>query len=203
MFKALLPKEEKYFEDFSIMINMIEEMAGLAKAFFGNIERNEELPLKLRSLEKRCDELSQKVFKKLNKSFLTPFDREDIFALMKNLEKVSDAINASVTRAVVYNLTTHLDVAGKLLGIAELQIKELHISIVKFKVKSTENLKTVKDLEQEADVIYRDAVSKLFREETNAIELFKRKEILDVLEDVTDKCQAVASVITAISLKNG
>ncbi|MGE5429492.1 MAG: DUF47 domain-containing protein [Syntrophomonadaceae bacterium] len=203
MFKSLLPKEEKYFEDFSAMIIVISEMATLAKEFFGNAKYDEETPLKLKSLEKRCDEISHKVFKKLDKSFLTPFDREDIYALIKILEKVSDAINAAVTRAKVYNLTEPLKVAEKLLQIASMQIKELYTAIVDRKVKWNENLKIVKDLEQEADLIYREAITKLFKEETNAIELIKRKEVLDVLEDITDKCQAVASVIFTISLKNG
>ncbi|MGE5680924.1 MAG: DUF47 domain-containing protein [Bacillota bacterium] len=203
MFKGLLPKEEKYFDDFAAMVTTINQMVTLAKEFFCDNKYSSEPSLKLKSLEKRCDEISQKVFKKLNKSFLTPFDREDIFALIKTLEKVSDAINASVTKATVYNLTVHLPAADKLLQIAGMQVKELNISIVEHKVKSTENLKTVKDLEQEADQIYRDAVTKLFKEETNAIELFKQKEILDVLEDITDKCQAVASIIATISLKNG
>ncbi|HEX2964129.1 MAG: DUF47 domain-containing protein [Bacteroidota bacterium] len=203
MFKALLPKEEKYFEDFSAMIIAISEMATLAKNFFGNANYDEETSLKLKALEKRCDEISHKVFNKLDKSFLTPFDREDIYALIKTLEKVSDAINAAVTRAKVYNLTEPLKVAEKLLQIASMQIKELYTSIVDRKVKSNDNLKIVKDLEQEADLIYREAITKLFKEESNAIELIKRKEVLDVLEDITDKCQAVASVIFTISLKNG
>lgn len=185
------------------MIIAISEMATLAKNFFGNANYDEETSMKLKALEKRCDEISHKVFNKLDKSFLTPFDREDIYALVKTLEKVSDAINAAVTRAKVYNLTEPLKVAEKLLQIASMQIKELYTSIVDRKVKSNENLKIVKDLEQEADLIYREAITKLFREETNAIELIKRKEVLDVLEDITDKCQAVASVIFTISLKNG
>jgi uncharacterized protein Yka (UPF0111/DUF47 family) len=203
MFKGLLPKEEKYFDDFSLMIKTISEMTSLAKEFFCDAKYDTGISLKLKSLEKRCDEISQKVFKKLNKSFLTPFDREDIYALIKKLEQVSDAINASVTKATVYNLTQPLSVSNKLLQIAGMQVKELYISIVDHKVKFVENLKTVKDLEQEADQIYREAVTKLFKEETNAIELFRQKEILDILEDITDKCQAVASVIATITLKNG
>ncbi|MDP4173559.1 MAG: DUF47 family protein [Bacteroidota bacterium] len=203
MFKGLLPKEEKYFDDFSLMIKTISEMTSLAKEFFCDAKYESGISLKLKSLEKRCDEISQKVFKKLNKSFLTPFDREDIYALIKKLEQVSDAINASVTKATVYNLTQPLSVSNKLLQIAGMQVKELYISIVDHKVKFVENLKTVKDLEQEADQIYREAITKLFKEETNAIELFRQKEILDILEDITDKCQAVASVIATITLKNG
>ncbi|MGE5403081.1 MAG: DUF47 domain-containing protein [Ignavibacteriales bacterium] len=202
MFKGLLPKEEKYFEDFSKMISTVSEMAELTKAFFQDGKYDPEIQLKLKSLEKKCDEISEKVIKKLNKSFLTPFDREDIFALIRTLEKISDAINAAVTRVIVYNLTEQIEASDKLLKIAGLQIKELYSCIVDHKVKATDNLKTVKYLEQEADVIYRENISKIFRDEKNAIELFKKKEILDVLEDITDKCQTVASVIMTISLKN-
>ncbi|MGE5458653.1 MAG: DUF47 domain-containing protein [Methanococcaceae archaeon] len=203
MFKNILPKEEKYYEDFNAMISLVVEMAGYSKQFFENALYNEEISLKLKSHEKRCDEIREKVIKKLNKSFLTPFDREDIFALIRTLEKISDAILAASTRVKLYNLTKPLESAAKLHQIIEMQTKELHNAIVVHKLKATDELKNVKDLEQEADLIYRSAISKLFLEEKDAIELIKQKEILDILEDVTDKCQNTASVIFTISLKNG
>jgi predicted phosphate transport protein (TIGR00153 family) len=203
MFKKLLPKEEKFFEDFNSMITTVKEMIDLTKEFFTGGKYDEKIVLQLKSLEKRCDEMSHKIINKLNKSFLTPFDREDIFELIKSLEKLSDVIYASVSRVKLYHLTSPLPVSEKFLQIAGLQIDILYKAILELKVKHVDSLKTVKDLESEADQIYRDTISTLFSEETNAIELIKKKEILDILETITDKCQTLAGVLITISLKNG
>ncbi|MCX6151098.1 MAG: DUF47 family protein [Ignavibacteriales bacterium] len=202
MFKFLLPKEEKYFEDFNIMVAAVTEMADMAKEFFNKAVYDDEIILKITALEKRCDEISQKVIKKLNRSFLTPFDREDIYDLIHTLEKLSDSIYAAVTRVKVYNFTQHLDVADKLLQIAGLQLKEIHLSIVEHKLKQTDGLKNVKDYEEEADNIYREAISLLFREEKDAIDLMRKKAIIDALETVTDRCQNIAAAVMTIALKN-
>ncbi|MGE5352119.1 MAG: DUF47 domain-containing protein [Acidobacteriota bacterium] len=203
MLKGLTPKEDKYFDDFSSMIKTISEMAALSNEFFCDGKYDDEISLKMKFMERRCDEISHKVFKKLDKSFLTPFDREDIYKLIKTLETISDTIYAAVTRVTIYDLKTPLPVAEKLLKIASTQIEELYKSIVDNKVKVTEDLKRVSALEEEADAIYREAVTNLFKEEKNAIELIKKKEILDILETTTDKCVAVSSVIVTVSLKNG
>lgn len=202
MFKNLLPKEEKFFEDFNRLMANLIEMVKLSQDFFQDAKYSDEIEMKLKSLEKRCDEGSQKVIKKLNKSFLTPFDREDIFDLVRKMEKVSDDLYAASARVKLYNLSSPVKAAEKLLQIASIQTRELSVSIVENKFKRTDNLKIVKDLEEEADQLYREAISRLFKEETNAIELIKQKEVLEVLEMVTNRCQAVASVITSISLKN-
>lgn len=202
MFKKFLPKEEKFYEDFNSMIATVKEMVNLAKEFFKCGNYDDKYVLQLKSLEKRCDEMSHKVINKLNKSFLTPFDREDIFELIKSLEKLSDVIYASASRVKLYHLTGTLSASEKLLNIAEMQVDILHKAISALKEKQVESLKAVKDLESEADQIYRDTISTLFKEETNAIELIKKKEVLDILETITDKCQTLAGVLITISLKN-
>lgn len=202
MFKKLLPKEEKFYEDFNSMITTVKEMILLTKEFFTNANYDEKYVFQLKSLEKRCDEMSHKIINKLNKSFLTPFDREDIFELIKSLEKLSDVIYASVSRVKLYNLTESLSASEKLLNIAGMQIDILYKAIIELKVKQVDSLKAVKDLESEADQIYRDTIRCLFKEETNAIELIKKKEVLDILETITDKCQTLAGVLITISLKN-
>ena len=85
MFKILLPKEEKYFEDFKDMVSYLSEMAKYAHALFSSDEIDTTLILKIKPLEIRCSETSQKITKRLNKTFITPLDREDIFALTKKL----------------------------------------------------------------------------------------------------------------------
>jgi len=84
MFKGLLPKEEKYFEDFKEIITHVEEMARITNEFFSADEYQKDIYLRLKPIEKRCDEISTKVIKRLNNTFITPFDREDIFSLIKD-----------------------------------------------------------------------------------------------------------------------
>ncbi|MFO7446340.1 MAG: DUF47 family protein, partial [Ignavibacteriaceae bacterium] len=104
MFKKLLPKEEKYFDDFKEMITHIEEMAKFTENLFDSEVPDKNNFLKMKPLEVRCDEISSKITKRLNKTFITPFDREDIFALIKRLDDVSDLLLGAAARVDTYNI---------------------------------------------------------------------------------------------------
>lgn len=204
MIKALLPKEEKYFEDFKAIMGHIQEIAIQTKDFFSADSYDPDIYLKLKPLEHRCDEINSKVVKRLNKTFITPFDREDIFTLMKRMDSISDCLFGAAVRVDTYNLTEPVEGAAKLASIVVQQTKELQIIIQDLKKRSGQvtECKTVKDLESEADNVYRAALKKLFLEEKDPITLFKKKEILDILENAADKCQSTANVIVAILIKN-
>lgn len=202
MFKNLLPKEEKYFEDFKEMISYIEEMAAYAHKLFSAETVEKDHYLKLKPLEHRCDEITSRITKRLNKTYITPFDREDIFALIKRLDDISDMLLGASARVETFNITEKVNYADKLASIVHKQVTELGRAIQDLKVKSINELKTVKDLESEADHVYQQAIKELFHNETNAISLIKQKEILDLLERTSDRCQSTANVILAIFLKN-
>jgi len=204
MFKGLLPKEEKYFEDFKEIITHVEEMARITNEFFAADEYTKDIYLRLKPLEKRCDEISTKVIKRLNNTFITPFDREDIFSLIKKIDSLSDLLLGTVARIDMYSITDKVDGAEQLSMIIFRQIKELEIVLQDLKNKGEQinECKAVKDLETEADTIYRQTLKKLFIEEKDAITLFKKKEILDMLEKACDKCQSTANVIISILIKN-
>lgn len=202
MFKKLLPKEEKYFEDFKDMINLIGEMANHTNEIFSHEQIDKSLLLKIKPLEVRCDEITSRVVKRLNKTYVTPFDREDIFTLIKKLDDISDLLLGITARLDTYNITTKLKYTDKLAAIVLEQIKELGTAIQDLKVKSINECKAVKDLEKEADRIYQQAVKELFDTEKDAITLIKRKEILELLEEASDKCQVVANVVLSIFIKN-
>jgi len=204
MIKALLPKEEKYFEDFKAIMSHIQEIAAQTKEFFSADTYDPDIYLKLKPLEHRCDEINSRVVKRLNKTFITPFDREDIFALIKRMDSISDCLFGAAVRVDTYSLTEPVDGAAKLASIVLQQTKELEIIIQDLKKRSgpINECKTVKDLESEADNVYRMALKKLFLEEKDPITLFKKKEILDILENASDKCQSTATVIIGILIKN-
>lgn len=204
MFNKLLPKEEKYFEDFKDIILLIKEMGIITHEFFTHYPYDKDVYLKLKPLERRCDEITSKVVKRLNKTFITPFDREDIFTLIKKIDDISDLLLGATSRVDIYNLTEKVEGAEELAAIIVQQLKELEIVIQDLKSthKQVNECKAVKDLETEADNIYRSNLKKLFMEEKDPMVVFKKKEILDILENGSDKCQSTANVILQILIKN-
>lgn len=204
MLKVLMPKEDKYFEDFKEMINFVDQMGLITLEFFSSQSYDESIFLKLKPLEKRCDEIASKVIKRLNNSFITPFDREDIFSIIKKIDGIGDLLLATCALVDTYSLTQKVNGAKELANVIKEQISVLKSVFNSLKSNSgvIEKCKAVKDLESQADQLYRTNMKILFSEEKDAITLFKKKEILDGLENTADKCQSAANVIMSISLKN-
>ena len=202
MLKKLLPKEEKYFEDFKEMITHIEEMGSLTHKLFSSAKPDKDLILKIRPLERRCDEVSSKIIKRLNKTYITPFDREDIFTLAKKLDDIGDMLLAASIRIDIYNVKQKIKHADKLISIVLQQIKELGIAINDLKVKHTNECKAVAVLETEADKVYHQAMKELFLEEKDPLNVIRKKDILSILEEASDKSQSAANVILSIFIKN-
>jgi uncharacterized protein len=204
MFKKFLPKEEKYFDHFNDMATHINDMAKVCHQFFLSDPYDFAFLLQLKPLEKRCDEVLSKVVKQLNKSFITPFDREDILTLINKLDDISDTIWGASKRIEMFRIQKKIGGADKLTAIISRQMEELNRAI--HGLHSTKEImdecKAVKDLGTEADVIYQTTMTRLFEDETDAITLMKEKEILDILENASDKCQTVATVIISMVIKN-
>ncbi|MCW9094400.1 MAG: DUF47 family protein, partial [Ignavibacteriaceae bacterium] len=180
----------------------IQQMAKYTEELFsdGPIDKNHYLNIK--PLELRCDEISSRVVKRLNKTFITPFDREDILALTKRLDDISDNLLGAAARIETFNISKKIPHADKLASIINKQVQELGIAIQDLKARRINETKAVKDLETEADQVYRSAIQDLFANEKDAIELIKKKEILDLLERTSDRCQSLANVILTIFIKN-
>lgn len=202
MLKKLLPKEEKYFEDFKEMISHIQEMATLTHQLFSEEKPDKDILLKIRPLERRCDEVSSKVIKRLNKTFITPFDREDIFTLIKKLDDIGDMLLAASVRIDIFNVSEKINHADKLAAIVLQQIKELGIALNDLKVKHSNECKAVAVLETEADKVYHQAMKELFVEEKDPLNVIRKKDILSILEEASDKAQSAANVILSIFIKN-
>lgn len=184
------------------MISHIQQMAKYTEQLFADelIDKNHYLNIK--PLELRCDEISSRIVKRLNKTFITPFDREDIFALAKRMDDISDMLLGVAARIETFNITKKIQHADILAAIVHKQVQELVTAIQDLKEKRINEIKAVKDLESEADQVYRNAIQGLFTNEKDAIELIKKKEILDLLERTSDRCQSVANIILSIFIKN-
>ena len=129
MLRKILPKEEKYFEDFKEMIFHIEEMAKFNKELFDSEIPDKNNFLKMKPLEVRCDEISSRITKRLNKTYITPFDREDIFALVKRLDDISDMLLGAAARVDTFVINKKINHADRMSAIVQQQIKELGVAI--------------------------------------------------------------------------
>jgi uncharacterized protein Yka (UPF0111/DUF47 family) len=134
MLKKILPKEEKYFDDFKEMISHIGEMAKFNKEIFDAEVPDKNNFLKMKPLEVRCDEISSRITKRLNKTYITPFDREDIFALVKRLDDISDMLLGAAARVDTFVIKKKIMYADRMSAIIKEQISELGIAIQDLKL---------------------------------------------------------------------
>lgn len=204
MFKKLLPQEEKYFDAFKEIISYVQEIAQLTHDFFAADIYDKDIFLKLKPIEKRCNEITSKVIKRLNKTFITPLDREDIFSLIKSIDKIGDTLLGAAVRVDTFNLTEKIYGAENIAAIVLQQTKELELVLQDLKHKNSQinECKAVNDLESEADNVYRASLKELFTEGKDPITVVKKKEILETLERASDHCKVTADIIISILIKN-
>ena len=158
----------------------------------------------IRRIEHLGDEMTHSIMRKLNQTFITPFDREDIHTLASSLDDVLDFINAACARIVMYRITDPPAEAGTLARLILAQCEELGKALSHLQ-KSDHVLSRcveINRLENEADQVSRVAIARLFEQETDPITLIKIKELLEFLETATDKAEDVADVLETVVLKN-
>jgi predicted phosphate transport protein (TIGR00153 family) len=202
---GLIPKDEKFFAMFKEMTVTIIEGANLLKDMMDNFEDPLGSQKKIKDVEHKCDQLTHDIIKKLNKSFITPFDREDIYALSGALDDIMDLIDASSQRFVMYNVEKPTPESKELAFIIlkSCQTIDKAVGILGGKLEPiSEYCVEVNALENEADRVCREAVSKLFDEEKDAIKLIKWKEIYETMERATDKCEDAANILESVVVKN-
>ncbi|HEY6224931.1 MAG TPA: DUF47 family protein [Gemmatimonadales bacterium] len=201
----LLPREEEFFDLFVEVAKRNQEAAGkLRELFEAPPERRTPIVEAIKRLEHECDQVTHEVVNRLDRTFITPLDREDIHQLASDLDDVIDTIDGTARRAQIFHL-----------GIAPLGVRQLTEAIGRMTAvlgeavgrlkKGDDVIKycvEAKRLEEEGDVIYHEALGLLFEKETNAIELVKWKEIYDNLERTLDEAEDVANVVESIALKH-
>ena len=148
--------------------------------------------------------MTHEVITKINKSFITPFDREDIHELASRLDDVIDLIDGTARRAVMFRVTKMREPAQQLADVICRAAEALEQSVVGIKKAKIviEKGQEVKALEEEGDAIYHAAVGKLFDGGEDPIEVMRWKEIYDTLERTLDQCEDVANALESIALKN-
>lgn len=204
----LVPKDKKFFPLFHQHAQILVDMAEtLHEAVNVKAEERETYFSKLRKYEEDSEKLTTKVNFELSKNFLTPFDREDIYALTSKMNEVTDFIDASASRMKLYQVEKVKKSIRK--------ITEANVEACQQVQKAIELLEGFKDLkgvlkccerinklENKVDNIYDKEIFEIFNENENVKEIIKYKEVFSALETTTDKCKYVADVLEAISVKH-
>jgi uncharacterized protein len=202
---SFLPKEDQYFNLFSQMTVKIQEAAAiLVEMLQASDVEFDTLAKRIKSVEHECDELAHSVTVKLNKSFITPFDREDIYTLSMALDDVCDYIDASSRTIVMYDIHENDQFAQQLGAIIQKQASEVNgaVSFLKTARGMEQHLLNIQRLENDADEIYFHAMADLFKNSSDAVKIIKWRELYDTLENATDKCEYVGNIIESIVLKH-
>ena len=203
----MIPKEEKFFDLFDELANKIEEGGELFLDMVEHYEYSEPKIVKLKELENEADVITHKTYEKMHKTFLTPIDREDIYALVNKMDSILDMIEASAARMSLYRVK----IPAKEI-IEQAKILNKSIKKVKHIVHAMRNMKNAKmiidscveinTLENEGDIIMRMTMTRLFEQEKDPIELIKWKEIFERIEEAIDVCEDVANIVEGIVLKH-
>ena len=201
----LLPREDEYFALFSLMTEKIQQASNsLVEMMQDKTESFEAHVKRIKDIEHECDELTHRVTTKLNKSFITPFDREDIFALCVALDDVCDYIDAGARAILMYDIKEVSDHAKHLAKVIQGLAIEIHsaVSMLSKPNGLNQHIVEIHRLENEADDVYFRAIGELFQNQTDAMTVIKWKELYEILENATDRCESVANIIESIFLKH-
>ncbi len=200
----LIPRERRFFDDFVALADeifhgakVLEEMLAPEKPLWDKADE-------IKEIEHKCDFLTHEIIQRLHSTFVTPLDREDIHALARSLDDVMDAIDASATIVRLYQITLVRPDARDLTpiikpcsgqGVTAMQALERRQGGAEAPIE-------INRLENEADRVHHAALRRLFEEERDPVAIMKWKEILDFLEEATDRCEDVANVLEGVVVKH-
>ena len=202
---GLLPKEAKFFTLFQEMGAVLITGAERLQQMLNDYSNAKADQTAIKDIEHRGDTLTHEIINTLNKTFITPFDPEDIYALASALDDVLDLIDASAQRFVMYRVEQPTDAARELAGIILKCCHTLDRALQHLGKGSEPICKEcieLNALENEADKVCREAISRLFDDERDPVQLIKWKEIYEVLERTTDKCEDAANILESVVMKN-
>jgi hypothetical protein len=199
----LIPRDEKFYDMFREQAENIHKAAKMLVALFEDFREVERQVSEIRFLEHKGDQITHALMMKLNRTFITPFDREDIHALGSALDDVLDLVDAAATRFITYKIKEVTPGAQQLSKVishgTEIIVKA--VTQLNHPQNMLEHCEQLTLLEEEADRIKGECIARLFENSTDPIEIIKWKEIYEVLEATTDKCEDVADVLESVVLK--
>jgi uncharacterized protein len=201
----LVPREEKFFEDFVTLADRIVSGATLLERMLSSEPPTWDTALQIKQIEQECDSLTHQIIQRLNRTFVTPIDREDIHELAKSLDDVMDAVDAAANVVRRYRLTSVRYGARELASLVWQSTMQVRVAVEALEKRKEvhERAVEVNRLENAADSVHDEALRRLFEEEKNPLMVMKWKEMLDLAEEATDRCEDVANVLEGVVVKHG
>ncbi len=209
IFSKFLPKEDKFFPQYQRMSGRIVAAADLLTELVSTTDRDKQVELytKIKAYETECDNIIVEIFEELNDAFVSPFDREDMHQLCDDMDDVMDYINDSAKRMLLYKPR---EIPNKAMHMAEIILegaKAIETACGELKTMNKqptialEQCAKLHDLEHEGDDVYDNFVKELFDTENDPKELIKIKEIMQSMEDATDRANHVGKTLRTIIVK--
>mgnify|MGYP000066258371 CR=1 FL=1 len=199
-----LPKDEGFFGLFDQLAERLISSSALLRELFDDPTRLEDLTKRIKAEEHAADVITYEVMQRIDRSFVTPLDREDIHLLANRLDNVVDLIDGTARRARMFRVTERREPALQLIAVLEecSQVIAEGVKGIRTQAVVHKAARRIKELEEKADAIYGDAIYSLFEGTPDALVVIKWKEIYDNLEHAVDECEDVANVLESVSLKN-
>ncbi|MBI3324850.1 MAG: DUF47 domain-containing protein [Candidatus Omnitrophica bacterium] len=203
----LIPKEESFFDLFEKASSNLLEAGRLLSDTMEHFEKVTDNAQRLERLEHDGDQLTHEIMARLNRTFITPLDREDIHRLASALDDVLDFIEATTERFVLYRIHTITPQAKELAKVIARQVEEIARVMPRLRQLRHQEIMQhcieINRLENAGDRVMRDALGVLFDDsQANPLEVMKWRELYDLMETATDKCEDVAVAVEGILLKN-
>ncbi len=203
----LFPKEENFFEYFEELADKISEGGQLFVEMTQKKDYSEAIVTKLKQIEHEADGITHKTYERMHKTFLTPIDREDIYALVNKMDSIMDVIEATAVRIYLYKVkkpSNEIIIQARILNEAIKKVKGIVHALRN--MKNSEMILSgcveINTLENEGDVALRTIMADLFAQEKDAIELVKWKDIYQLLEEAIYVCEDVSNIVEGIVLKH-
>lgn len=206
--KIFQPKDRIFFTLFEQVVDTVAEMSGMLKRLIIETEREKRFAIlnEIENAEHKNDDTTHRIYTELGRTFITPFDREDIHFLATALDDVADYIYASAKRMTFYNITNDDEGIIKLANLIEFAVHELKIAVTGLRnmrdlQAMTTALVKINSIENQADDIYDLSVERLFDLEQDVKMLIKKREVYHAMETATDKCEDAGNAIETIIIK--
>jgi len=203
----LLPREEKFFDLFDELAACLVQGAGMLETVLGDYDQREEMLAKMLELEHKADSFVHETMDRLNKTFVTPLDREDIHALAHVMDDVLDYTQAALDGMLLYDIDRPIPKSAEISNLLKRSTEQVRLAVQG--LRNFGNIRGILDpcvkineLENQADMVNREALRSLFRDGYDAITIMKWREIYDSLETAVDRCEDVADVLETIAVKN-
>ena len=201
----LIPRDDVFFSMFASLASRATASARLLAELFANPGRLAELVTAIKQIEHEADTITHDVIARINRTFVTPIDREDIHLLASRLDDVIDQIDGTARRALMFRIDEVRDPAIRLTAILIRSGEAIEGAVTNVKKPTivVQQSVKVKQLEEEGDAVYHAAVGGLFEGTPDPIQVIKWKELYDTIERALDRCEDVANTLESIALKNG